>query len=146
MDKNLKFILVVIMILAILYLLYKNSSESYLSCSKKNDENIENNDTTENNLEHPQKKSKNKLTLYKTRWCGYCNQFLQQMKNGLQTKIEDLDIDVSYVDCDDNKDACNNANVKGYPTLKYKSNKQKHEITYNGDRSEHHLLHFLKNN
>jgi hypothetical protein len=148
MDKNSKYVLVVIMILAILYLLYKNSSESYSSCNVKpsmmehNDnmeEKIEHNDNMEEKIEH---NSSKKLVVHHTTWCGYSRTHLQQMKNGLEKKLNDVGVTVEYVDCDKNPEKCVSAGVRGYPTLILYTDKG--SVKYNGNRSEQDLLTFVQ--
>ena len=138
MNKNSKYVLVVIMILAILYLLYKNSSESYSSCNAKPSM-IEHNDNMEEKTEH---NSSKKLVVHHTTWCGYSRKHLQQMKNGLEKKLNDVGVTVEYVDCDKNPEKCVSAGVRGYPTLILYTDKG--SVKYNGNRSEQDLLTFVQ--
>lgn len=152
MDENFKYVLVIVMILAILYLLYKNSSESYSSCSAKQpvavnkdnmiykDDMIYKHDTEDktNTISRGSKK----LVIYYTTWCGYSRQHLQQMKNGIEKKLNDNGVTVKYVDCDKEKEECVSAGVRGYPTLILYTSKG--AVKYNGNRSEQDLLSFVQ--
>lgn len=135
MDKNTKYVLIVIIVLGILYLLYKNRSES-LSSNKINVKQ-ENKDNTYN-------KDKTKLSVYYTNWCGYSQRFNKDLDNGLEADINKLDVPVERVDCEKNKNLCESVGVPGYPTvLLHKKDKI---VQYNGDRSKTDLLNFVSNN
>lgn len=135
LGKNSQYVLVVIIVLAILYLLYRNSSENY-SCSQKN------NKQEHMDPKNPDKNEKNKKTLvvHHTTWCGYSKRFLQQLKLGLEDKLNKVGVNVEYVDCEEEPEKCVSAGVKGYPTLILYSDKGK--TVYQGDRSDEHLATF----
>jgi thiol-disulfide isomerase/thioredoxin len=144
MDKKLQYVLVVIIVLAILYLLYKNSSESYNSCSQKQDvkESIVPKTTTYKIAKSDDNKSKSQKTLvvHHTTWCGYSKRFNQQMKQGLEDKLNKVNVNVEYVDCEEEPEKCVSAGVRGYPTLILYTDKGK--TVYQGDRSDEHLTTF----
>lgn len=52
--------------------------------------------------------SDNGATMYGTEWCSYCNE--------QKSLFGDAFSNINYVDCDQNKQACNQAGVRGYPT------------------------------
>ena len=110
MDKNLKYVLVVIIILAILYLLYKNSSESYSSCAKP---------MTQKHTERVggSQHSKKILDVYHTTWCGYSKSFLNELKQNNEI-LNKNGITVNLHDCDKEVELCVKENVRGYPTVK----------------------------
>ena len=142
MNENFKYVLVIIMILAILYLLYKNSLESYSSCDTIMPTENNNSDTivdpSVEKLSNPNKT----LVVYHTTWCGYSRQFLQQMNQGFEKKLNDVGVNVKYVDCDQNKQECAKAGVSGYPTLILYTDKS--QVRYNGNRSELDILQFVQ--
>ena len=143
MNKNSKYVLVVVMILAILYLLYRNSSESYSTCARRNQPDTHDSVTMHQNDETKSSASK-KLVVHHTTWCGYSRQHLNQMKQGLEKKLNDVGVKVEYIDCDKDKEACVRAGVRGYPTLILHT--EKGAVRYNGNRSEQDLLNFVKSN
>jgi hypothetical protein len=50
----------------------------------------------------------NDVVMYGTEWCGHC----QNQKGAFGASFEK----VNYVDCDQNREACNAAGIRGYPT------------------------------
>lgn len=144
MGKNLQYVLVVIIVLAILYLLYKNSSESYCECpqNSKMDSNNEPKSTVheiKKSIENATKGNKT-LVVHHTTWCGYSKRFLQQLKLGLEDKLKKNGVNVEHVDCEKEPEICISAGVKGYPTLILYTDKGK--TVYQGDRSDEHLTAF----
>ena len=144
MNKNSQYVLVVIIVLAILYLLYKNSSESYTGCPQKS-EMVSNNELK--SVVHKIKKSEEQTTkgnktlaVHHTTWCGYSKSFLQQLKLGLEDKLNKVGVNVELVDCQEDPEKCVSAGVKGYPTLILYTDKGK--TVYQGDRSDEHLTAF----
>jgi hypothetical protein len=144
MGKNLQYVLVVIIVLAILYLLYKNSSESYTGCPQKL-EMVNNNEPK--SVVHKIKKSEEQTTkgnktlvVYYTTWCGYSTRFLQQLELGLKHKLHEVGINVKLVDCQKHPEECISEGVKGYPTLILYTDKGK--TVYQGDRRDEHLTAF----
>ena len=142
MGKNLQYVLVVIIVLAILYLLYKNSSESYTGCPQKS-EMVSNNEPK--SVVHKIKKSEetstkgNKtLVVHHTTWCGYSKRFLQQLDMGLEDKLKNVGVNVELIDCQEEPEKC--LGVKGYPTLILYTDKGK--TIYQGDRSDENLTAF----
>lgn len=147
MSKNLQYVLVVIIVLAILYLLYKNSSESYNSesynsCNQQPDKSNIDVDksksvsTSYDTSKDVSAKSKT-LVVYYTTWCGYSKRFLQQLKSDLEHKLNKIGVTVELVDCQE-PEKC--IGIKGYPTLILYTNKGK--TVYQGDRSEENLIAF----
>ena len=144
MGKNYQYVLVVIIVLAILYLLYKNSSESYGGYKEKS-EMLSNNEPK--SVVHKIKKSEetstkgNKtLAVHHTTWCGYSTRFLNQLDMGLEDKLNKVGVNVVRVDCEKDHDQCVSAGVKGYPTLILYTDRGK--TVYQGDRSDEHLTTF----
>ena len=144
MGKNYQYVLVVIIVLAILYLLYKNSSESYGDYQKKSEMLSKNEPKS---VVHKIKKSEetstkgNKtLAVHHTTWCGYSTRFLNQLDMGLEDKLNKVGVNVVRVDCEKDHDQCVSAGVKGYPTLILYTDKGK--TVYQGDRSDEHLTTF----
>ena len=138
MDKNTKYVLIVIVVIGILYLLYKNSSES-LSSSESNT--VQKSTDTDKMQEE---NSKTKLSVYYTNWCGYSQRFNKDLDDGLEADINKLNVPVERVDCEKNKNLCESLGVPGYPTvLLHKDDKI---VQYNGDRSKTDLLNFVGNN
>jgi thioredoxin-related protein len=140
LGKNSQYVLVVIIVLAILYLLYRNSSE-YYSCSQKNNKQEHMDHKSTSNKTEENKKT---LVVYHTTWCGYSKRFLQQLKLGLEDKLNKVGVNVEYVDCEEEPEKCVSAGVKGYPTLILYSDKGK--TIYQGDRSDEHLATFCLQN
>lgn len=133
MDKNTKYVLIVVVIIGILYLLYKNHSES-LSPSE----------STPVQKSEENKKSNTKLSVYYTNWCGYSQRFNKDLDDGLENDINKLNVPVERIDCEKNKNLCESVGVPGYPTvLLHKDDKI---VQYNGDRSKTDLLNFVTNN
>jgi hypothetical protein len=102
MNKNSQYVLVVIIVLAILYLLYKNSSESYTGCPQKS-EMLSNNESKSvihkiKKSEEPSTKGNKTLVVHHTIWCGYSTRFLQQLKLGLEDKLNKVGVNVVLVD------------------------------------------------
>jgi len=52
--------------------------------------------------------TENGAILYGTEWCGYC----QRQKESFGDSFSD----VTFIDCDYNRDACVEAGISGYPT------------------------------
>ncbi len=50
----------------------------------------------------------NNVTMYGTEWCGHCKAQKKMFGEGF--------VLVDYVDCDEDRDKCTAAGVKGYPT------------------------------
>ena len=48
------------------------------------------------------------ITMYGTEWCGYCNKQKALFGDSFQY--------VNFVDCDENKEACSNSGIRGYPS------------------------------
>jgi len=139
MDKNTKYVLIVVVIIGILYLLYKNHSESLSS-----GEDVKQKSKDINQQQDNDKKSKTKLSVYYTNWCGYSQRFNKDLDDGLEADINKLNVPVERVDCEKNKNLCESLGVPGYPTvLLHKDDKI---LQYNGDRSKTDLLNFVGNN
>ena len=138
MDKNTKYVLIVIVVIGILYLLYKNRSESLSSGEidvKQKSTDVDQQDTEKTNT---------KLSVYYTNWCGYSQRFNKDLDDGLEANINKLNVPVERVDCEKNKNLCESLGVPGYPTvLLHKDDKI---VQYNGDRSKTDLLNFVSNN
>ncbi|MBU0460347.1 MAG: hypothetical protein KKH52_03100 [Nanoarchaeota archaeon] len=56
--------------------------------------------------------TENEVVMYGTEWCSHC----QNQKAAFGKSFQY----VNYIDCDQNKDACTDAGVTGYPTWSVK--------------------------
>jgi len=106
----------------------------------KKQENIEKM-TDKNNNEN-----KNKLYLYFTEWCGHSKNFLPEWDK-LVSMVESSNLkntfDVKKINCEKDKQTCEDANVRGYPTvILHKTNGQ--NVAYNGQRTAQDIMNFMK--
>jgi thioredoxin-like negative regulator of GroEL len=126
-----KFALFVVGIVVILYLIYK----------------YDQNDLDVEKLENVSSEStevKPTIGVYYTEWCGYSQQFLSQLNNGVAKSIQDAGANVKLVDCDKDKETCAKYNVEGFPTIILHSSKG--DLHYNGARSGEAIVGFINNN
>lgn len=128
--KNINFLILIILIVLVIYFIYKNQ------------ENFKFDKNGENNI--VEKSSPLILGVYYTDWCGYSRQFLQQLEDGLKNKLKKEGVSIRLVDCDKNKETCQNLQIEGYPTVLLHSNNK--DIQYNGNRTDDDILNFVKNN
>lgn len=130
--NNRKFALFIVAIIIILYLLYKYNNSSDLD--------VENLDTvTQDTIQ-----TKPVLGVYYTEWCGYSQQFLSQLNNGVGQAIQNAGAEIKLVDCDKDKETCSKYNVEGFPTLMLHSSKG--NIHYTGQRNAESIVNFINNN
>lgn len=132
---NKKFALFVVGVVVILYLIYKYN---------QNDLDVEKLE----NVSSETSEIKPTIGVYYTEWCGYSQQFLSQLNNGLSKSIQDAGADVKLVDCDDTtnggKALCAKYNVEGFPTIILHSSKG--DLHYNGARSADTIVAFINSN
>ena len=132
---NTETLLVLIVIgLILLYLIYNNKN------------NCENLDTINTDVVSKGTKKENLKTLgvYYTNWCGYSQQFLSQMKNGLYKELENY-VNINLVDCEKDettKKQCTQLGIRGFPTIILHTEKE--NIIYDGDRSHDDLIQFVQ--
>jgi glutaredoxin len=58
--------------------------------------------------------SENKVVMYGTEWCSYCNRQKELFGNSFR--------EVTFIDCDKNKALCQSEGITGYPTWKVNGN------------------------
>ncbi len=135
-----KHVLIIVAVVVVLYLLYKyNGSEKF-----SNDVYAPVALTASSQQAASQQASSPTLGVYYTEWCGYSQQFLSQLKNGLQSDIEKTGTKVVLVDCEKDKQTCAKYNVEGYPTLLLHT--AKGPVPYQGARSAADITAFIKQN
>ena len=134
---NKKFALFIVAIVVILYLLYKYNSSYDLDVEKfDNSVNVQTQQT--------QIQTKPVFGVYYTEWCGYSQQFLSQLNNGVGQAIQNAGAELKLVDCDKDKQTCSKYNVEGFPTLILHSSKG--DVHYSGQRTAEEIANFIKNN
>jgi thiol-disulfide isomerase/thioredoxin len=129
---KLQFALFVIGIIVILYLLYNYNNKTYVD--------VERLDTVSPNSNKP------KLSVYYTEWCGYSQQFLESLNNGLRTAIFNNGVDLEVIDCDKNQEKCKKYNIDGFPTVLLHTLKNSNGYRYNGPRDEKLIINFINTN
>ncbi len=138
-----KHVLIIVAVVVVLYLLYKyNGSEKFSNdvyAPVASSQQVASASTSSQ-----QASGSPTLGVYYTEWCGYSQQFLSQLKNGLQSDIEKTGTKVVLVDCEKDKQTCAKYNVEGYPTLLLHTSKG--PIPYNGSRSAADITAFIKAN
>ena len=92
--------------------------------------------------------NKNKLYLYYTDWCGHSKNFLPEWDK-LVSSVESSNLkdkfEVKKINCEESKQTCGDANVRGYPTvILHKTDGQ--NIAYNGQRTAKDIVEFMKSN
>jgi hypothetical protein len=93
---------------------------------------------------------KNKLCLYYTNQCGYCRQFLpewKKLKSEILLSEVNNKIDVIEYNCENDKEICMNANIRGYPTVIFHKleNDEIKNISYDGPRESQSIIKFVEN-
>lgn len=81
-----------------------------------------------------------KLVLYYTNWCGWSQKFLPTWD---ELKKQVKNVDFVDIDCENNKDQCQN--IPGFPYLVLE-NVSSNKIQYKGDRTIEDLKKFLEKN
>ena len=128
--KNMNLLILLLLVGIVIYFVYKNQ------------ENLNSSESETLPVASSDKKSNKVLGVYYTEWCGYSRNFLQQLDDGLQKKIENEGVTVNLVDCDKNKEMCQKLQIEGFPTvLLHKGDEIVH---YTGNRGDDDLLHFVK--
>jgi protein disulfide-isomerase A1 len=75
-------------------------------------------------------------------WCGHCKKLAPEYaKAAASLKARDLPVRLAKVDATENNDSATKYGVKGYPTLKWFSNKVDSE--YNGGRTEDTIVNWI---
>ncbi len=74
------------------------------------------------------------VTLYKANWCGHCKKFSPEWEKCKNDKELTNKVDIITIDADENKQACKDAGVTGYPTIHTK-NKAGEVSPYNDERT-----------
>lgn len=141
-QQNKTTIIVIAILVAILIILYMCSS-----VMEKNNELNNNMTDCSCSIQPFESTQKDRLCLYYTNWCGYSKQFLPEWEK-LKEKIMSSDlknkIKLEDYECDQNKQICEQANIKGFPSVVlYKTNGGK--VNYNGERTVDALLQFYAN-
>jgi thioredoxin-like negative regulator of GroEL len=104
-------------------------------------------------LTEKKSQQKNKLCLYYADWCTHCKNFMPEWEK-LKSQISsnpDLNnkLEVTKYNCENNKDICSQANVRGYPTVilhKY-DGADYINIEYNGrQRESQEIINFINSN
>ena len=121
-----KHVLFVVAAIVILYLIYQHN--------KKNEKM-----TTETS-----EQSSPVLGVYYTEWCGYSQQFVDQLKNGTGAVIEKTGAKIQLIDCEKDKEMCAKYEVQGFPTLLLHTSKG--TVPYNGNRSGDSIAEFIQQN
>lgn len=80
------------------------------------------------------------VNLYYANWCGHCQKFKPEWE-ALKTKLDDLGITHNEYEDGQNKDEINAAKVKGFPTIRIKTDEDL--IEYNGPRTAPDILNFM---
>lgn len=73
-----------------------------------------------------------KISLYHANWCGHCKNFMPQW-NALTKFLDKYNISHEEFEDSKDKDAIDQANIAGFPTIKISKNNQ--EYDYQGERS-----------
>lgn len=127
-QVNWYYIILIIVIVIILYFLL-NSLVQYEQFNNIN------NNTNNNNYE---------IVLYYANWCGWCKKFMpewDQFKQWSNTNLSN--VKVTKIDCTNNNNQCQKANVQGFPTvILYKNNQKLTE--FNGQRTSNNLINFVR--
>jgi thioredoxin-like negative regulator of GroEL len=133
-----KHVLFVIAVVVILYLIYQHN---------KKDEKMTNDITVKPVVQSAQVPASNSapvLGVYYTEWCGYSQQFVDQLNNGVGEAIEKAGAKVKLVDCEKDKETCAKYDVQGFPTLLLHTSKG--VVPYNGHRSGEAIAEFIAQN
>ena len=88
------------------------------------------------------------LKVHVAMWCGWSKRLLSQLDSDeFKKKFNDIKniCVLEIIDCDTNKEKCDPAIVKGFPTIILQTKYGK-MIPYNGDRSTDDLISFIKTN
>jgi len=87
------------------------------------------------------------LILYYTNWCGHSKNFINNAWNNFKndSRINDLSLTVSEIDCDQNSDKCKSENILGFPTVILRK-KNGTSIEFNDERSADKLREFVQKN
>jgi thioredoxin-like negative regulator of GroEL len=152
-------LVITLVILYVLHLVFNKNDNSVLEChcEVKPQEEEEQNvhpDNIENIEQFKDQKEtespKNKLCLYYADWCGFSRQFLPEWKK-LKSAIVSSDlkgkIKVQEFECDQDKETCQKANVRGYPSVvlhKFDGSNMT-DLSYEGPRETAAIMDFIRN-
>ncbi len=134
-----KHVLFVIVAVVILYLIYQHN--------KKNEQMTTDaiaQPAVQSNQVAPASNNTPVLGVYYTEWCGYSQQFLDQLKNGVGEAVEKAGAKVQLVDCEKDRETCAKYDVQGFPTLLLHTSKG--VVPYNGHRSGDAIAEFIAQN
>jgi thioredoxin-like negative regulator of GroEL len=84
------------------------------------------------------------LGVYYTEWCGYSQQFLDQLNNGTGEAVQKAGAKIELIDCEKDKETCAKYEVQGFPTLLLHTSKG--VVPYNGHRSGDAIAEFITQN
>jgi len=88
------------------------------------------------------------LKVHVALWCGWSKKLIEQLnsdefKNKFKN-IENICI-LEIIDCEANKEVCDQSNVKGFPTIILQTKSGKN-ILYTGNRTTDNIINFIKAN
>jgi thiol-disulfide isomerase/thioredoxin len=90
--------------------------------------------------------SGSELIIVKAEWCGHCkkakNEFVKLVKASPVKMQDGSEVTIRMLDSDENKDEVSALNVKGFPTILYRSGSDRQE--YPGERTYDGVMGFLK--
>jgi thioredoxin-like negative regulator of GroEL len=136
---KIKHIYYIVIVIVILYLIYQYNT-------KKEKMTTEDVNTLSNQVQNQVETQTNQPTfgVYYTEWCGYSQQFLDQLKNGTGASIQKAGAKIELIDCEKDKEMCAKYNVQGFPTLLLHTSKG--VVPYNGNRSGDAIAEFITQN
>ena len=82
------------------------------------------------------------IGVYYTDWCGYSQQFLEKINNGVGEAIEKAGARVLLVDCDKAEETCAKYKIRGFPTILFHS-PDGNTVPYNGARDGDSIAAFI---
>lgn len=76
-------------------------------------------------------------------WCGHCKKLEPDYEKFAAAFVNEPDVVVARVDCDQHRDLCSEFSVSGYPTLKWFAKGSSEPIGYEGDRELSALVSYV---
>lgn len=86
------------------------------------------------------------LVLFYAPWCPHCKSIMPEWDRASQ--MNNTDVKMVKIDCDQNKDIAEKYDIQGFPTIKFLPlglNNPKNTIDYQGDRKGEAFLAFIQN-
>jgi len=100
-------------------------------------------DLDSDNFDSIVSKETHSLVKFFAPWCGHCKTLAPIFQTLANTFVNEPEVNIAEVDCDQHSDVCSKYGVGGYPTLKWFAKNSAAPEDYNGGRDLDSLVNFV---